>query len=422
MTHDRPRLRRLIVISLVCYTIVLSLAVSLHGHLVNEYVEGLIWESMLKSEMTYIKRRIAQDPRYDWSDIDVFHWYDESRDAPIPPPFAALPEGVHDEIEVDGKQFAVLVEHGPTGRRILALDITDIENRELAIAAAIAISIILVIIVLSLLSFYSVDRLLRPLTRMADDIARLQPDGSGRKIAVDAKAAHETYTIAAAINGFTDRIHDHIERERRFINLASHELRTPIAVMSGVTEVVLDHPDATPAIKQHLLRSKHIIDQMQDLVAVLLALARAPDTLAANAENVDVHAEVPAIVADHEHLCRGKDLSIIVQLAAPMPLIAPRHIVRVAIGNLLRNAIENCDHGVIRIYSDRPATLTIDDPGQGMTPAAMSEIYTRMAKSGQGASGGIGIDLIARICSHFGWTLHFESAVGRGTQAILSFR
>jgi|JRYD01.1.fsa_nt_gb signal transduction histidine kinase len=418
---DRPRLRKLIVVSLVCYTIVLSLAVSLHGHLVNEYVESRIWESMLESEVAYIKRKIAQDPQFDWSDLDVFHWYDERGSRPVPPQFQALPEGIHDEISADGKMFAVLVEGTAEGRRILALEITDIENRELAVAAAIAASIILVIAVLAVLSFHSVDRLLRPLTRMADEISNLQPDGEGRKIAIGDKDAHETYTIAAAINGFTDRIRDHIDRERKFINVASHELRTPIAVMSGVTEVVLDHPDATPAIKQHLLRSKHIIDQMEDLVAILLALARAPETLAGNSENVDVRDEVPAIVADHEHLCQGKELSIAVELESPIAVFAPLHIVRVAIGNLVRNAIENCDRGVIRIYSDRPGAITIDDPGHGMAPVEMSRIYTRMAKSGQSTSGGIGIDLIMRICAHFGWKLDFESVVGRGTKAILSF-
>lgn len=419
--RNRPRLRKLIVVSLVCYTIALSLAVSLHGHLVNEYIESLIWDSMLKSEMAYIKQKVARDPEYDWSELDVFHWYDERRSASISQQFRALPEGMHDEINVDGKQFAVLVENGLDGRKILALEITDAEKRELAVAASIAASIILVIVVLTVLSFYSVDRLLRPLTRMADDISSLQPDGKGRKIAVGDNDAHETYTIAAAINGFTDRIRDHIDRERNFINMASHELRTPLAVMSGATEVVLDHRDATPAIRQHLLRSRHIIGQMEDLVAILLALARAPETLAGNSESLDVREEVPAIVADHAHLCRGKGLSIAVELESPIPVFAPPHIVRVAIGNLVRNAIENCDRGVIRIHSDRPGTITIEDPGQGMTPAEMSRIYTSMAKSGQRASGGIGIDLIMRICTHFGWKLDFESVVGRGTKATLAF-
>lgn len=416
-----PPLRRLIVVSLCCYTIILSLVVSLHGHLVNEHAESLIWDSMLKSEMAYIKQKIAQDKEFDWSGLDVFQWHDERHSASIPLQFQALPEGIHDEIRVDKKQFAVLVEVGAEGRKILALDITDIENREFAVVAVIAASVILVIVILTAVSFYSVDRLLRPLTQMADDISSLRPDGGGRKISINDKSVHETYTIAAAINGFTDRIRDHIERERNFINMASHELRTPIAVMSGATEVALDHPDATPAIKQHLLRSRRIINQMEDLVVILLALARSPDTLINNAEHIDIRDEVPTIVADHMHLCHGKDLSIAVELESSIPVFAPLHIVRIAIGNLVRNAIENCDQGVIRIYSDHPGTITTDDPGQGMTPQEMSRLYTFMAKSGRQTSGGIGIDLIMRICDHFGWKLAFESITGRGIKASLSF-
>lgn len=421
MNQKRPRLRKLIVVGLACWMVLLSGVVALHGHVVNEFVESRIWESMLGSEMAYIKRRIAQDPDYEWADFDVFQWYDERNPAAIPAPLLALPEGLHDEVAAGDKQFVALVEKDADGHRILALDITDLENRELAMTLTGVASVILVIGLLTLLLLYGVNRLLRPLTRMADDIADLRPDGETRRITVGARDAHETHTIAEAINGFSERIREHIERERNFINMASHELRTPIAVVAGVNEVVLDHPDTTPAIRQHLLRSKRIVDQMEDLVAILLALARAPDRLAANAQIIDLREEVPSIVADHLHLCEGKELTVSVELDAPLLVVAPLHIVRVAIGNLLRNAIENCDHGVIRICSLQPGTLTIDDPGQGMSAQEMSALYTRMAKSGQCLSGGIGIDLIARICNHFGWRLDFVSAPGKGTQATLAF-
>jgi len=420
MSH-RPRLKKLIVVSIACYTILLSITVALHGHLVNEHVESLIWESMLKTEMAYIKQKVTQDPEYNWSNQDVFHWYDETRRHTIPAVFQTLPAGLHDEIKVGAKQFAVLIEGEAPGRKILALDITDLEHREFMLTASIAASTILVISVLTLFSLYSVNRLLHPLTRIADEIATLRPDGEGRKIQVGDKDSHETFIVAAAINSFTDRIREHVERERNFINMASHELRTPIAVMSGVTEVILEHPDTTPSLQPHLLRAKHIINQMEDLVTILLALARAPDRLIYNAENIDVRDEVPSIVADHEHLCQGKELSIVAEITSPLPVVAPRHIVRVAIGNLLRNAIENSDRGIIHIYSDKPGTITIDDPGQGMTSWEISKIYTRMAKSGQRVSGGIGIDLIMRICNHFGWKLAFESSIARGTKAMLSF-
>lgn len=419
--RQRPRLRKLIVVSLACWMVLLSAVVALHGHLFNEYIEERIWESMLGSEMTYIKHRIAQDPAFEWSDLDVFQWYDTRDTATIPSPFGTLPAGMHDEIRVGDRQFVVMVEADEQGRRILALDITDLENRELATALTITASVVFVASILTLLSMYSVGRLLRPLTRMADDISKLRSDGEGRRIVVGAREAHETFTIAEAINGFSDRIREHVERERNFINMASHELRTPIAVVAGVNEVVLDHPEATPEIRKHLLRSKHIVDQMGDLVTILLALARAPDTLAGNAEHIDVRDEVPGLIADHSHLCQGKDLSVVSELQAPIAVVAPRQIVRIAIGNLLRNAIENSERGTIRICSSHPESITIEDSGRGMSARETSEIYTRMAKSGQRRSGGIGLDLIARICLHFGWRLEVESKLDQGTRVRLEF-
>lgn len=416
----RPRLRRLIVLALVCYTAVLALVVSLHGHFVNEQVESIIWQSMLDGELTYMKRRLAQDPQYDWSDPELFYWYDESRDRNIPEPFQQLSEGVHEEITVGSRQFVVLVEEAPQGRVMMALDVTDIEQRELAVAGVMVVSIILVVVLLTVISFYGVDRLLRPLVRIADQVEGLQPGDAGPPIEVDPRAAHETFIIAEAINGFTGRIQSHIERERKFINMASHELRTPIAAMAGANEVLLAHPDVTPELRRHLLRSNHIVAQMQDLVEVLLAMARSPQRLLASAEQVLLADIVRQVVADHQHLCAGKALTIDVSLDESQSVFAAPHIPQVAIGNLLRNAIENSDHGVIQVRSV-PQGLIIEDPGQGMDAVQLSELYTRMVREGQHNSGGIGIELIMQICEHFGWRLQFQSVPGRGTRASLYF-
>ena len=100
---------------------------------------------------------------------------------------------------------------------------------------------------------------------------------------------------------------------------------------------------------------------------------------------------------------------------APCSVSAPLHIVQSAIGNLLRNAIENSDSGEIRVGLDADATVTVQDPGHGMTPEEISRIYAHLARGGSREGGGIGLDLLARLCEHFGWTLSIQSAPGRGT-------
>ena len=101
--------------------------------------------------------------------------------------------------------------------------------------------------------------------------------------------------------------------------------------------------------------------------------------------------------------------------------MAPLPIVQAAIGNLLRNAIENSDRGEITVRLERRTTVVIEDPGHGMTPEEISAIYARIARGGgERSGGGIGLDLISRICEHLAWKLDIASRPGSGTITTLN--
>jgi signal transduction histidine kinase len=57
-----------------------------------------------------------------------------------------------------------------------------------------------------------------------------------------------------------------------------------------------------------------------------------------------------------------------------------------------------------------------------MSPEEISAIYGRMARGGLRDGGGIGLDLIARLCEHLGWRLRLSSDDGKGTEAVLDLR
>lgn len=63
--------------------------------------------------------------------------------------------------------------------------------------------------------------------------------------------------------------------------------------------------------------------------------------------------------------------------------------------------------------------MIIEDPGHGMTPEEIAQIYARVARGGGRDGGGIGLDLISRLCEHLGWRLDFASDEGRGTTTTL---
>ena len=416
----RTSLRRRILLGLLGYTVALTLAVFAHGVMVNEHAEALVWQTLLDSELDHVVERITSDPQYRWIDTSSMVLFD-GRHGPLPAALQGLAPGVHDEVVIDGVVRVVLIRQTEEGPLALALDITDLEQRELDMWITVMGSSLTMVVLISLAVFWGVNRLVRPLTMLSGSIEALKPDQPGQRIAVPASATTELVVIADSINDYLRRNDSFMERERIFIDTASHELRTPISVIAGASELALGQPSIPPAVRGQLARIRQTSRDVERLIALLLVLAKDPSRLAGTADRLSLDQTVAEIVDQHAHLAEGKDLAITIAGSTGVEIVASLPVVQTAIGNLLRNAIENSDRGTIELRIEPPATVVISDPGHGMTPEEISAIYARLARGGgERMGGGIGLDLIARLCEHLGWTLDIQSGPGRGTVARLT--
>lgn len=421
MASSRSSLRRRILLSLLGYVVVLTIAVILHGFLVNEHAEQLVWQTLLDSEMDHLLELRRKDPTYRWVNTGSMAIYDGNDAAGLPPALRDAPPGVYDEIYIDGIERVALVRE-VDGRPIaLALDITDLEEREFDMGVTVIGSALTMILLLGVAIAWSVNRLVRPLRDMAQSIAGLRPDQLGQRIQAPSSASSELVVIADALNDYLQRNDRFVERERIFIDSASHELRTPVAVIGGAAEIALQQSQLPDGARGQLARIQRTAREVEQLISLLLVLAKDPARLARSSDHVALDQLIPEIVDDHRHLTRDKDLQIDIAALPPCEVIAPLPIVQAAIGNLLRNAIEHSDRGRIRIRLESPATVVIEDPGHGMTPEEIAAIYAKVARGGGRDGGGIGLDLISRLCEHLGWSLDIASDEGHGTTTTLRF-
>ena len=418
--HKRRNLRNHIILGLSVYSIILTLTVGIHGYIINENIENQVWKTVLDMEFDYIKKRLDVDPNFSHSFKDSFYWYDEQKNIEIPPVFKNLDSGIHDEVNYNNKKFVVMIEEKPF-KQILAMDITHIENHENMVLLSILLLTFIVVALMVITAYWALGKLTRPILKIVNDISNLPPNGIGQKIQLDDSAPHESFLISNALNQYMDRIQRYIQREKTFINTASHELRTPISVISGAMEVALNHPDTHPNLYPHLQRAARVSHEMEELLTLLLTLARDKDRLERISEMIDIQLELPTIIEHHLFLCSGKKLVIKNEVKNSLFVNAPAQVLRIAIGNLIRNAIENSDSGIIQIYIQNQ-TLFIVDPGQDMDAIAMSTFYTQLALSGEKGFAGIGLELILRLCEHFEWKLEFEPAHPKGTIAMLTFQ
>lgn len=416
---SRGSLRRRLVQALTAYVVLLSVVVLVHGYTLNERAEALVWESLLTAEFEHLLGRRSGEPGYQWRDTDTLVLFGDAR--PLPPEVAALGPGLHDEVRIGDGQYVLMVREVDGARLALAIDISEFERGEREIMATLLGSTLLIAGVLGLFAALGAQRLVRPLTDLARQISRLVPGESATRIEVPASAGTELGIIAEAVNGYIDRNAEFVERERAFIDSASHELRTPISVIAGAAELAMATPAVPPEARAKLARIHRTTRDMERLLSLLLVLAKDPARLAQANDRILLDELLPEIVDDHRPLAAASGLAIEL---APLPrceLVAPVPVVQAAIANLLRNAIENSDSGVIHVRLRDDAVVEIEDPGQGMSPEEISAIYARAARGGGRDGGGIGLDLITRLCRHLGWVLEIESQQGRGTRARLDF-
>ncbi len=401
------------------YALLLAAAVFAHGLAINEHAERLLWDSLLQIELEQHLRHDREQPGYRWRNTDTMQLYRDGDAGPVPAPLRGLSPGIHDELWLAGRQTVVLVRDVEGVRHTLVLDITDLEDREQTLTLVMLGSAVLLVLVLVLLMGWGLRRALRPLSALAGDIGRLAPDRLGQQVRPSEDASAELMVISGALNDYLARHDRFIERERVFIDTASHELRTPTAVITGAIELALQQPGLPDGARAQMLRAQRTARSVEQLISLLLVLAKDPGRLAHSSDRIELDELVLEIIDDHRYLMQGKQLAIDASGVQPCEIQAPIAIVQAAIGNLLRNAIENSDQGVIRVALSPDATLTIEDPGHGMTPEEIARIYAQMARTAGRDGGGIGLELLGRICEHLGWDLRFESEPQRGTKTVL---
>jgi signal transduction histidine kinase len=380
----------------------------------DDFLEDWVWKSLLQQEIVHYVQQKAADPGHEWRDTGAIQLYRVPGRQP-PPGLSMLPQGVHDDFWFGGRENVVLVQRVQGVDYFVVRDITGIETIEDALLLGSLGLAFIALVVIGVMVARGVRTALRPLSDLANDIGALSPDHAGQRVVVADGASSELHVITNALNDYLRRHDAYVERERVFIDTASHELRTPIAIMAGASELALEQPGLPAPARQQVQRIHRTARDVERLIALLLTLAKDPARLSRSNEVVMLHELLPDIIDDHRHLLAGKDLSIVVDELLPCTVSAPLHIVQAAIGNLLRNAIENSDRGEIHIRLDADATVTLQDPGHGMTPEDISRIYAQLARGGSREGGGIGLDLLARLCEHLGWTLSIQSAPGRGT-------
>ncbi len=209
----------------------------------------------------------------------------------------------------------------------------------------------------------------------------------------------ELKNLARAINGMLDRINESYRAQVRFVSDASHELRTPIAVIQGYANL-LDRwgKNDEKTLLESINAIKDEAANMKELIEQLLFLARGDNnTIALQIEQfklseltMEVIHETQMIDTSHHYQTRLSDVSV----------SADKALIKQALRILIDNAIKYTESGGhIMVAADREgefAKLSVQDDGIGISPEAVSRVFDRFYRADESrarATGGSGLGL-----------------------------
>ena len=416
--NPKRSLRSQIFLGLGAYLLILTTILLWVGNRIHEAAEHQAWGTMLRTELANHRERQRSDSAYRWEDTRSL----ALQHAPLGSdalPFNDLSPGLYDDLRFGDQLRAALIEHEGGERWIISVDITQFEELEHD-GEIVVLSLTLTAVLALLLALsWGVNHLVRPLRRLRDDVAKLEPTDLGQRLLIDRYPVSDVSEVAERFNRFLETNQSLMERERRFIETSSHELRTPVAAITGAAELALAQSGLPAAAERHLDRIQQCAIGMEQLITLLLTLARSPERVAELAERVSLEQLIPSVIEDHRYLLEGRMLDLEAGPFAAFELLTPPHILTSVIGNLLRNAIEHSDRGTVRLTLDAKGEVRISDPGHGRSPEEVSALFAQQARDSRRLRSGIGLDLVTRLCQHMGWELRFEKSSGEGTTVVL---
>lgn len=216
------------------------------------------------------------------------------------------------------------------------------------------------------------------------------------------------------------------ENNNRVLSILGHDLRMPIANLSSISALALTNNITK---QDFVLMAEEINKEANQVLSMLDTTFNWAklnfDSLQLNFAAINYNNLIEKIITVYQANCSDKKISVLVNLNGFKTNETDEEIVAIILRNLISNAIKfTPTGGQISIYSQNDC-LIIEDSGIGMSLDKIKSIKTNSCTSSRGTNNelgiGLGLQLVGKLTEKINCKISFESQVGHGTKAFLSF-
>ena len=419
----RRRLRSRIILSFVLFGTLLSVLFALSTLFLQNYLEDQLIGATLQEELDDYVNQLRLDPTVVepfYTRIQGYVTRPGDPNHTVAADFRELPTGVHD-VRSGADVFKAAVRKDDDLWAFLIYDVSDNQRLENQLIAALVIVVLLFSVLSFMLGAWSSRRVMKPVTELASLLDSLSQEGKPQRLSRHF-ADDEVGQLAAALDSYADRLHQLVERDREFNADVSHELRSPLTVITGATELLLAQDDLDPKVRTRLLRIARAARQSADITTALLHLVRAERGIDKDSVAQNVGQVVNDLVHLYEPLIGNKELRLLVRETDRVSVIAPEAVIAVTVGNLIGNAMRYTASGEVVITIGNGKVL-VEDTGPGIPESELEHVFERhyRGQSITAKGAGLGLAIVKRLCTLYGWSIRFSNRPTGGLRAELSF-
>lgn len=328
---------------------------------------------------------------------------------------------------VDGEAYLVydlFVPNDYGGVWLRGLTAADNDFSAARVITILALVLLPVLVVITaVIGWFIARHAFKPVRQITDTVDAIN-DGTDLTARIGLhRGRDEIHRLAATFDRMFDRLERSFDAEKRFASDASHELRTPVAIILAECEyarqnakTVEDYAESIEVVERQGRRMSGIINQ-------LLSITRMDQgTQPINRERADF-SELAEVVTDETVRAGGKQLNVEKDIAAGISAEIDVGLMSRLVQNLVENACKYTpEGGSVRVSlreQDGKLCLAVSDTGCGIAKRDLPHIYERFwqADSSRGVDrgSGLGLSMVKQIAEAHGGSLSVESEPGRGS-------
>lgn len=336
----------------------------------------------------------------------------------------------------DGNTYYIYdkqIKPGFAGTEMWVKGIISATDEAYAISSVMKNNFLLTAIIIILASFSGyliINRAFVPVNKITKTAKQIIASGDLSQRIELGKGKDEIYSLAGTFDEMLDKIEQAFEREKQFTSDASHELRTPVAVILSECEYMTDCARDSADFAESTASIKRQAERMSKLIGELLTLSRMDkNTLKINFEETDI-SELANFVCDEQEEIASKDIELIRDIDDSICASVDRFLMARLFINLVSNAYQySNDNGKVEVSLKEDAgniIFAVSDTGIGIAADELDKIWERFyqadASRTANANGsmGLGLSMVKHIAECHGGRVSVESKLGIGSKFIFT--